>query len=82
MTIGSVAGILAFLEGLMVQMPSANRMAALQKEILAAGGAPSPAQMEEMHVLQEKISHASRLGALLMLVAVLGMAMARELRNL
>jgi uncharacterized membrane protein len=82
MTIGSLAGIAAFFEGLVVQMPASNRMAALQKKILAAGGMPSPAQLGEMQALQEKISKASRLGALLMLVAVLGMAMARDLGNL
>jgi hypothetical protein len=82
MTIGSLAGIAAFFEGLVVQMPASNRMAALQKKILAAGGMPSPAQLGEMQVLQEKIRKASRLGALLMLVAVLGMTMARELGNL
>jgi uncharacterized membrane protein len=81
MTIGSIAGILAFLEGLIVQMPASNHMAALQKDILAAGGQPTPAQMEEMQALQEKITNASRSGAVLMVIAVLGMAMARELGN-
>ncbi len=79
MTIGSVAGILAFLLGLIVQMPASARMAALQKEIQAAGGPPTPSQMAEMHVLTEKISNASRWGAVLMVIAVFGMAMAREL---
>lgn len=82
MTIGSLAGIAAFFEGLIVQMPASNRMAALQKEVMATGGTPSPAQVGEMQALQEKIGKASRLGALLMLVAVIGMAMARELGNL
>jgi uncharacterized membrane protein len=82
MTIGSVAGILAFLEGLSVQNPASIRMAALQKEIQAAGGQPKPSQMEEMNVLQERISSASRWGAVLMVIAVLGMAMARELGKL
>ncbi|HEX7434808.1 MAG TPA: hypothetical protein VF326_14250 [Anaerolineaceae bacterium] len=82
MTIGSLAGIAAFIEGLVVQMPASNRMAALQKEILAAGGQPTPAQMKEMQSIQEKITNASRSGAVLMLIAVLGMAIARELGNL
>jgi hypothetical protein len=82
MTIGSLAGIAAFIEGLVVQVPSTNRMAALQQEILAAGGQPTPAQMEEVQALQAKISKASRLGAALMLIAVIGMASARELGNI
>jgi uncharacterized membrane protein len=81
-TIGSLAGILAFIEGLIVQMPASNRMAALQKEILTAGGQPTPPQIQEMQALQEKISNASRLGAVLMVIAVLGMAVARELGTL
>ena len=82
MTIGSLAGIAAFIEGLIVQVPASNRLAALQKEILAAGGQPTPAQMGEMQMVQEKITKASRLGAVLMVIAVLGMATARELGNL
>jgi hypothetical protein len=82
MTIGSVAGILAFLLGLTVQMPASARMAALQKEIQAAGGPPTPSQMEEMHVLLDRISNASHWGAILMVIAVLGMAIARELGKL
>jgi uncharacterized membrane protein len=78
LTIGSLAGILAFLLGLAVQMPASNRMAAIQKEIQTAGGKPKPSQVEEMQVLQERISTASRWGAVLMVIAVLGMAMARE----
>jgi uncharacterized membrane protein len=82
MTIGSLAGILAFLLGGAVQMPASARMAVLQKEIQTAGGTPAPSQMEEMRVLQERISNASRRGAALMTIAVLGMAMARELGKL
>lgn len=48
LTIGSVAGIVAFILGLTVQMPASARMAALQEEIQAAGGSPTPSQMEEM----------------------------------
>jgi uncharacterized membrane protein len=81
MTIGSLAGIVAFLLGLIVQTPTSARMAALQKEIQGAGGPPTPAQLDEMRVLQEKITNASRWGAVLMVIAVLGMAMARELGN-
>lgn len=82
MTIGSLAGILAFLLGLTVQMPASARIAALQKEIQAAGGPPTSSQMTEMHILQDRISNASRWGAILMVIAVLGMAIARELGKL
>lgn len=81
-TIGSLAGILAFLLGAIVQMPASARMAALQKEIQAAGGPPTPSQMAELHVLLDRISNASRWGAVLMVIAVIGMAIARELGKL
>ena len=82
MMIGSIAGILAFLLGLTVQMPASARMAALQKEIQAAGGPPTPSQIEEMHVLLERISNASRWEVVLMVIAVLGMTIAREVGKL
>lgn len=81
-TIGSLAGILAFLLGLAVQAPASARMAALQKEIQAAGRPPTPSQMAELHVLLDRISNASRWGAVLMVIAVIGMAIARELGKL
>ena len=82
MTIGSLSGMLAFFLGLFIQLPTTARLAALQKKILAAGGPPTPAQLEEMHVLQNRMSDASRWGAGLMVIAVLGMAMARGLGTL
>ncbi len=82
MTIGSAAGILAFLLGLIVQAPASARMAALQKEIQAAGGPPTPSQMAELHVLLGRISNASRWAAVLMVIAVIGMAIAREIGSL
>ena len=79
LTIGSVAGILAFALGALVQVPSNERLAALQKEIQAAGGPPTASQTEELNALLKRISDATRWEAVLMVVSVLGMAMAREL---
>ena len=76
LTIGGSAGILAFLLGLTVQGPSAARMSALQKGIQAAGAPPTSDQMQELQRLQERIAIASRWGAVLMVIAVLGMVMA------
>ena len=77
LTVGGSAGILAFLLGLAVQGPSAMRMSALQKEIQTAGSPPTSAQQQELHRLQERIANASRWGAVLMVIAVIGMAAAR-----
>ena len=80
--LGSLAGILASLVGFTIQMPTGARMTALQKEIQAAGGAPAPAHLQEMQVLQTRITNATRWGAVLMVIAVLGMAVARELGSI
>ena len=78
LTIGSIAGILASIVGLGFQMPASARIAALQKEMQAAGGPPEPAQLAELQALTKKISTASCWGAVLMVIAVIGMAGARE----
>jgi uncharacterized membrane protein len=81
-TIGSLAGIAAFLLGGIVQMPASARLAAIQKMIQAGGNSPTTSQMEELTVLQERIARASRWGAVLMIIAVIGMTTARELGTL
>jgi uncharacterized membrane protein len=79
LTIGSLAGIVSFLVGLTIQMPANNRISAIQKEIQASGKPPTPAQLQELQGQQERISRASRWEAVLMMISVIGMAMAREL---
>jgi len=79
LSIGSVSGIVAFLLGLTIEVPAAARMAAIQKKIQTEGQPLSPPQMEELHILQEGMTIASRWAAVLMVIAVLGMALAREL---
>ncbi len=76
LTIGGVAGVLAFVIGLLVQGPASARIAAVQKEIQAAGGPPSPAQMAAIGAQQKRISDGSRWGAVLMVIALIGMAIA------
>jgi hypothetical protein len=77
LTVGGAAGILAFVVGLLVQAPATARIAAVQKEMQAAGGPPTPAQLVEIGAQQEKISQGSRWGAVLMVIALIGMAIAR-----
>jgi uncharacterized membrane protein len=79
MTIGSLAGILAFLLGGFVQMPASARMAAIQKEIQASGNPPTASQLKELQDIQARVTRATRWGAVFMVIAVLGMAIAREL---
>jgi uncharacterized membrane protein len=75
LTIGSLAGILAFVLGLAVNRPAAERMAALSKEMQLAGGPPRPEQLTELRTQQARLSSAGRYGAILLAVAVIGMAL-------
>jgi uncharacterized membrane protein len=69
-----VAGI-----GFVVTVPTVKRIGALGAAIAGAGGPPSPAQAAEMASLQRRMLGAARLGATLLVVATLAMAMARYL---
>jgi len=79
LTISSLAGIVALVEGLAITNREAMRLAALGKAIQAAGGPPSPAQMAQMRETQEKIARGGEIGAVLLAVSVIGMAAARYL---
>ena len=79
LTVGSIAGLVEFFMGLMVMRPTAERMGALGKEIQAGGGPPSTAQIAEMGALQKKLAEGGMCGAVLLAIAVFGMAVARYL---
>ncbi len=78
LSIGALAGFGAFFVGLFGLNPLAARLAALSKEIQAAGGPPTPQQQELLRSLQERLTRITRWEVALMVVAVLGMASARE----
>jgi len=63
LTVGSVAGILAFALGLIVQAPANAHLAAVQ--------------MAEIAAQQKKISDGAWWGAVLMTIALIGMFIAR-----
>lgn len=75
LTIGGLAAIVAFVAGMVINRPTAERIGALGREMQASGGPPTPEQQAEMQVLQERLSRAGAVGAVLMLVAVIGMAL-------
>lgn len=73
LTIGAVAGIAAGFVGTLVQGRSSSRVMALGNEIAAQGAPPSADQASELQRHQARIRRGSRLTALLMVVAVIGM---------
>ena len=79
LTIGSLAGIVTLVEGFTIQNRESMRLAALGKVMQAAGGPPSPAQMEQMRATQAKLARGGEIGAVLLAVCVVAMAAARLL---
>jgi hypothetical protein len=78
-TVSSLAALAAFVLGFLIQGRAAERMAALGREIQAAGGPPNPAQIKEMQALQERIRQGGLVGGVLLAIAVIGMGVARYL---
>jgi hypothetical protein len=76
-TIGSVIGLLAFVSGHSIQGRAAKRMGEIGMAITAAGGPPSPQQQAEMREMQERIRVGGIIGAVLLGISVIAMAIAR-----
>ena len=73
LTSGAVAGILSAITGGAMNGRASARMQALGKEIAAKKGPPAPAQLAEMQKLQATLRQGSRITAILMVIAVVGM---------
>ncbi|MFQ6615436.1 MAG: hypothetical protein ACE5HZ_01535 [Fidelibacterota bacterium] len=78
-TIGGVAAVGAFLEGQLVARPATRRMGALGSEIQAGGGTPNEEQLNRMMGLQARITRGVRWTAILLIIALVGMAFGRRL---
>lgn len=76
-TIGSLAGVVAYVTGQFVIAPTAGRIGALGQEIAMAGGPPSSVQLTEMSSLQARALRYGRMEAVLMVITIAGMAGAR-----
>lgn len=77
LTAGAISAIVAFIIGFSVNRPVSLRMAKIGKAIAAAGGPPTAAQAEELSVLGKKIGVASKIVAVLLIAAVVGMSVFR-----
>lgn len=78
-TLGGIAGILAAVVGATVSKRANLRIGALAAEIQAGGKPPSSAQQSELQNLKNTMRMGSTLSALLVLIALTGMALARSL---
>lgn len=79
LTVGGLLAIVALIIGFAVSRPTAMRMGRLGQEIQASGGPPSDAQRAQMQALQTRMRWAGRVSSVLLLLAVIGMAVARYL---
>jgi hypothetical protein len=78
-SLGAAFAIVGAVYGMVVNRPVANRIAQLGAAIQAGGGPPTAEQAGQMQALQGKLLTASRVVAVLLLLAVAAMAVARYL---
>ena len=76
LTIGSVAGVLAWILGGAAILPTVTREQALSKEIQSAGGPPKPELIAELGRLHKRLGQLGVWGMILLVIAAVGMAMA------
>lgn len=79
LTIGGLAGLLAAVSGGLTGS-AGMRLGALMKQIETKGGPPTPDQLAELQGLQKRMRSVSLWTAILLLVAVVAMALARYVR--
>ncbi len=79
LTVGSLAGIIEFLFGLVYIRPAADKLALISREIESSGGQPSPEQLERLGVQNERLSRGGLYGAVLLAVCVIGMSLPKYL---
>ncbi|MCO5182900.1 MAG: hypothetical protein M9928_02045 [Anaerolineae bacterium] len=73
LTLGAIAGIASALVGFLVNGRASGKMQALGKEMAAQGVPPKPEQLAQMQQLQATLRNGSRITAVLMVLAVIGM---------
>jgi uncharacterized membrane protein len=79
LSIGAIAGILALISGFAFQFNSITKMKAINREVEASGGPPSPDQMAELGRHGERVALGGRIAAILMTIALIGMSTAQYL---
>lgn len=77
LTIGGIMAIVAYGVAWVMIKPTLARMGQLGQKIAAGGGPPKPEQMSEMQKLQGKMAQGGGITAVLVIIAVIGMALSR-----
>jgi len=76
---GMITAIIAYVMGITINRPGTARMAKIGSEIATAGGKPNDGQMAELGRLKNRIFTSTRYMAILLLITVVAMAIARYL---
>lgn len=76
-TAGGLLGLAAFVIGVFVQRPVAQKLGALAAQVAAGGAPPTPAQAGELQALRARLGRVARLTAWHLVGAVLLMAFRR-----
>ncbi len=79
LTLGALAGLAAWLLGLLSTGPTAKKLAVLGSQVQAAGAPPTPPQVAELGRLQAKLKTSSTWSTILATAALVFMAGARYL---
>lgn len=77
LTLGAIAGILAFGAGYGMQYRVIQKMKALRAEIEAGGGPPSPDQIAKMQSLAQSAATGARVTTIFLVLALIGMSIAQ-----
>lgn len=75
--IGAIFGLLALGSGYFMQFRVISRIKALQMEIAAGGGPPSPEQIGKMQALAQSAATGARVTTVLLVFALIGMSTAQ-----
>jgi uncharacterized membrane protein len=74
LTIGAILGLGAFILGLFVQKPAAEKLGALAAKVAASGAPPTGAEAAELKALRERLGRIAKITAWHLLVAAILMA--------
>ena len=78
-TLGGLAGITSAVIGAAITGSASTKLAEVGKQIASAGGPPAPEKLAQVQALQDKLRQGGRINTVLMIVALIGMSLARYL---
>ncbi len=77
LTIGSIAGVIAWIFAVVVIRGIFNQMQTIGQEIQAQGSPPTPEQETQMHALVARLGRVGQVSLVFLVIALLGMSIAR-----